>query len=233
MKNIFACALLLLACASCKDKEVIVDTTINYTVQDSVVFTEGKTVSVPISVTNTTDPNLKYVANFYPGSNASKFVFSQNSVVINANSTSSIDVKYSLFDLNKAPTTVQVPFEITKANVNFVPIKRNINFVYRPNCAHTYNGYKNGQITYVINGILLYKSITCNYNEDGNLEVAGLTNNGEDYILIFNCSANSISLKPHTVNGNYYTGNGYVHNGIITLNIFSNGTNFATASLLP
>jgi len=158
--------------------------------------------------------------------------FSDNNqdLVIRSNQQQSFNITFN--QLGATPGIYPCELRMSVFNVNnYTPQYKTIQLVYAPNCGYNFINHINGEITYQINGILLNRSISCSYNNVGQLVITNLTS--FPVTLDVNCQAQTVTMKPVTINGFYMTGDGTIQGQFIYLNIYSNGALDAVAKIKP
>jgi hypothetical protein len=158
------------------------------------------------------------------------FYDNNQTLVIRSNQQQSFNITFN--QLGATPGIYPCELRMSVFNVNnYTPQYKTVQLVYKPNCAYNFINHINGEITYQINGILLNRSISCSYNNLGQLVVTNLTS--FPVTLDVNCQSQTVSMKPLTNNGFYMTGDGTIQGQYINLNIYSNGTLDAISKIKP
>lgn len=209
----------LVVLASCKkedDPKQPDPTQFSFAIPDSVVFEHSQTQSIPVTVTSesaktfyaTFDELPPYAFGHYTGD-----------IEIAANQTGNLELDF--FQTQANPGTYEGVVKVSVPNENNAIQYKDIKLVYRPNCGYAFRNYTIAELTYVINGTLLNKSITCAYNLDGQLEVEGLT----PYMLTLdlNCSNSTVSMFPLIHLGDLVTCTGTIEGSEIALQFFNDG----------
>jgi hypothetical protein len=158
--------------------------------------------------------------------------FSDNNqdLVIRSNQQQSFNITFN--QLGATPGIYPCELRMSVFNVNnYTPQYKTIQLVYAPNCGYNFINHINGEITYQINGNLLYRNISCSYNNLGQLVISNLTS--FPVTLDVNCQAQTVTMKPVTINGFYMTGDGTIQGQFINLNIYSNGALDAVSKIKP
>jgi hypothetical protein len=213
---------------ACKDKSTPPsETEFTFTATDSLVFEHCDTL--PILVTPSCALNKEFGVNMTDL--ASIFSTPSNSLITNSNTSASFDIRLSN-TTNVVPGKYSCNIITNITNENSTPKNKSVKIIYRPNCAYNYIGYVNGNITYIINGIQVNKSITCTYTSEGYLKILNLSNAGS-IELKMNCASNTATIVPKTINGNYCSGSAQLAGNQINLQIYSNGTLNANAVIMP
>ena len=138
---------------------------------------------------------------------------------IEANQTGSLELDF--YQTQAEPGTYTGKVRVSVPNENNAIQYKDIKLVYRPNCMYDFREHVYGQITFVSNGQLQNKTISCTYNLEGELEVSGLTT--YDVVLNADCDNQTVTMVPLINNGFYMTGSGQIEGNEIALQIFSNG----------
>jgi hypothetical protein len=191
-------------------------TVYTFTAPDSLVFEHIGTKQIEISI-QSSKPTSLFGAILKDVNGI--FVTSSQEIQIPANESRTINVR--LTQNSAPPGAYPAVLEVWIYNENMVYKNKTIQLVYAPNCAYTYRNHQNGQITYVLNGIPQNKTITCAYNDEGQLVVTGLT--PYQVKLNFDCAAQTVTMQPLTHNGDYMTGTGMIEGDEIVLQMFSDG----------
>lgn len=212
---------------SCKKKDNDSSEATDYTYEafDSLIFEH--TGQLDYSVKINTTSNKECFASLSEVNGA--FSLINNDVIIPPNESRNIVVKFNQY--NVLPNLYPCKLNVTVPNENNSSKSKTLWLIYRPNCAYNFRNYINGNITYIINGILTNKTISCNYNNEGQLEVIGLT--PFTITLNFNCDSNTVSMKQLTYLGYLVTGSGTISSNQIHLQFFDDGVLNSEANIKP
>lgn len=211
--------ILLLAIASissCKEDEepISQQTEFSFTSNDSLIFEHSGTLPYSVAVQCALSKELgasfeTVTGGFDVGSQ----------LTIPSNESRNFNVSFN--QTFATPGAYPADLSVSIFNENSTPKTKTVYFVYRPNCGYAFRNYTIGQITYISNGSLLNKNITCTYNSSGQLVVSGLTT--FDVTLNFNCDNNTVTMVPLVINGFLTTGNGQIEGTEIALQMYSDG----------
>ena len=225
MVRITYLALLFMAfCStSCKDDKPteVLETPFDFTASDSLVFEHSGTKPFAVGVTSTAGKLLGAELGPMPGG----FSVSSDELQIEANSSRDFSIQ---FNQNSAsPGIYNTTLTTFIYNENSTPKSKQVYLVYRPQCEYYYRDYTYGRITYLINGAVINKNVTCSYTTDGKLLITNLTS--YDVLLDIQCASNTVTMQPVIHLSNYMTASGTIVNGEILLNIYNEGELDATA----
>jgi hypothetical protein len=215
--NIFLVSVSLLSFASCnKDEQTQPEpTAFTYTAADSLVFEHSGTLPYTVAVQSTS--GKEFISNFSGFSGS--FYDGGTTLSIPSNQSRSFDVTFNQFGLS--PGAYPCTLTVAVPNENNAVKTKVVQMVYRPNCGYAFLNYTIAEITYEINGILLNKSITCDYNSNGQLEVQGLT--PFLVVLNFDCSNETVTMEPLIHLGNVVTCTGTVEGTEIAMQFYNDG----------
>jgi hypothetical protein len=212
--------ILLLAIASissCKEDEepISQQTEFSFTSNDSLIFEHSGTLPYSVAVQCASSKELgasfeTVTGGFDVGSQ----------LTIPSNESRNFNVSFN--QTFATPGAYPADLSVSIFNENSTPKTKTVYFVYRPNCGYAFRNYTIGQITYVSNGNLLNKNITCAYNSSGQLVVSDLTA-FFDVKLNFDCTNNTVTMDPVVNNGFLYTGSGQIEGTEIALQMYSDG----------
>jgi hypothetical protein len=209
----------LLVIASCKkedDPKQPEVTQFSFSIPDSVVFEHSQTKSIPVTVMSETNKTFYATFEELPPYAFGHFA---DDTPIEANQTGSLELDF--YQTQAEPGTYTGKVRVSVPNENNAIQYKDIKLVYRPNCMYDFREHVYGQITFVSNGQLQNKTISCTYNLEGELEVSGLTT--YDVVLNADCDNQTVTMVPLINNGFYMTGSGQIEGNEIALQIFSNG----------
>lgn len=212
----FILLLVIASFSSCKedDEPIPQQTEYSFTCNDSLIFEHSGTI--PYSVAIQCASSKEFGASFQTVTGGFD-VSSQ--LTIPSNESRNFNVSFN--QTFATPGVYPADLSVSIFNENNTPKNKTVYFVYRPNCGYAFRNYTIGQITFVSNGILLNKNITCAYNTSGQLVVSGLTT--FDVTLNFNCDNNTVTMNPVVNNGFLNTGNGQIEGTEIALQMYSDG----------
>jgi hypothetical protein len=215
---------------SCKkDKSSVVPLPrIEFTVSsaDTLVFEHSGTKDFEVSVSSVHQKD--FVASFSDINAA--FTLTEREQLISSNTARNFSFTFNQFGVQ--PGVYPSKLSVSVANENAESFEKNVMLVYRPNCAYEFRDYKNGEITYQINGILQNKTLTCSYNTSGKLSITGLT--PYPVVLEINCDNKTVSMQPVIHNGATKTAQGSINmQQQIELSIFNDGAPDAVAVIKP
>jgi hypothetical protein len=229
--RIIASAVLVAATlvTSCKEDTGTSPAETAFTLQasDSIVFEHADTLNIQASSTCAIDKEFAFTL-----SNLSTiFTPEQSSIISRSNLKANFGIRFKNIQSYTAGT---FPCVVTGnvTNENSTPQSKTVKVIYRPNCAYNYRKHVNGTITYTINGILLNRSITCSYTDEGYLKIENLSNAGS-FELKFDCSNNNATIVPKTVNGHYLSGTAQITGNNIAIQMYSDGNLNATMEVKP
>jgi hypothetical protein len=231
MKNsiLYALACLsLLAIFSfrCKDEDdPILPTEFSFTSNDSLVFETSGTLPYYVNVQCASAKEFGASFQSVTGS----FDVGNQSLTIPSNESRNFNVQFN--QTFATPGVYPADLSVSIFNENNTPKRKTVYFVYRPNCAYDFRSHNIGQITFVSNGILLNKNITCAYNTSGQLVVSGLTT--FDVVLNFDCDNNTVTMESLVNNGFLTTGNGQIEGNEIVLQMYSDGVLHSNSRIMP
>lgn len=190
-------------------------TAFTYTAADSLMFEHSGTLSYPVSVQSSS--GKEFISSF--SEFTSSFSSNGTTLYIPSNGSDAFDVVFNQFGVS--PGVYPCKLTVAVPNENNAVKTKTVQMVYRPNCAYAFRNYTIAEITYEINGILLNKSITCNYNFEGQLEVEGLA----PYTIkfIFNCANATVTMVPLIHLGSVVTCAGTIEGSEIALQFFNDG----------
>ena len=211
----FAFSFLLIS--SCKkDEDATPQSTVfTYTAADSLVFEHSGTLPYAVAVqSNSGKEFISTISSMFDA-------FSNGNTTLNIPSNESRSFSISFNQYGVTPGVFPYTLTVAVPNENNAIKTKTIYMVYRPNCGYAFRNYTIGQITYVSNGNLLNKNITCAYNASGQLVVSGLTT--FDVTLNFNCENSTVTMEPVINNGFLNTGNGQIEGTEIALQMYSDG----------
>jgi len=209
----------LVVIASCKKEDNPKQpepTQFSFSIPDSLVFEHSDTKPLPVSVQSESSKTFYATFESLPPSG---FGYFQNEVEIEANQTGNLNLDF--YQTQVMPGTYIADVRVSVPNENNAIQNKEIKLIYRPNCGYAFRNYTIAELTYVINGTLLNKSITCAYNLEGQLEVEGLT----PYMLTLdlNCSNSTVSMFPLIHLGDLVTCTGTIEGSEIALQFFNDG----------
>ncbi len=220
MKPTYFYFILLLAIAtisSCKKDEEPAPqpTEFTYTANDSIVFEHSGTM--PYSVAVQCSLGKEFISSF--SGLFDSFSSGGTTLSIPSNESRSFNISFNQFGVT--PGAYPCTLSVAVPNENNALKTKVVQMVYRPNCGYAFRNYTIGQITFVSNGILLNKTISCSYNTSGQLVVSGLTT--FDVTLNFDCTNNTVTMDPVVNNGFLNTGSGQIEGTEIALQMYSDG----------
>jgi hypothetical protein len=228
MKFQFLLSLITLAVfTSCdKDKDQVDPNQFSFAIPDSLVFAHSQETYIPVTVVSESDKG--FFADF---ETLPPDVFGPYNaeVAIAANQTGNLPLTFHHTYAN--PGTYTGVVNVYIPNENNANQTKEIKLIYRPNCLYSFRDHIYGQLTYVSNGILLNKTISCFYDMEGRLDVSGLT--FYDVILNANCDDQTVTMVPLVYNGSYMTGSGQIEGDEIALQIFSDGVLLSNCKIKP
>ena len=213
--------------SSCEKEEdpIPQPTEFSFTAGDSLIFETSGTLPYAVSVQCATAKEFGASLQSLTGG----FDIGLQSLSIPSNESRDFNVQFN--QTNATPGVYPAPLTVSIFNENNTPKTKTVYFVYRPNCAYTFKNHSIGQITFVSNGILLNKNITCAYNTSGQLVVSGLTT--FDVTLNFDCENNTVTMDPFVNNGFLNTGNGQIEGNEIALQMYSDGVLHSNSRIKP
>lgn len=220
---------ILVVFASCNkedDPKQPEPTQFSFTIPDSVVFDHSQTISIPVTVHSESDKEFFTTFETLP---QYAFGYFDDEIAIPANQTVNLPLDFYQTQAEPGSYTGVVRVSIPKEN-NAIQTK-DIKLVYRPNCLYSFRNHVYGQITFVSNGNLLNKTISCAYDTEGRLVVSGLTT--YDVVMNANCDNQSVTMVPLIHNGFYMTGSGQIEGDEISLQIFSDGDLHSNSRIKP
>ena len=223
--TLFLIALFTTEFQSCKKKEETDPPVVEFTMTspDTVKFEHSDTLQLLFGVQCNSD--VQFTANLTAMDAAFNYI--NPDPLFGANQNGYFNIK---FNQNfSSPGVYPCQLYVSAVNVNNVPQTKTVQLVYAPNCAYDYRNRVNGEITYQINGILLNETISCSYNELGQLEVTGLTT----FTMVFNfdCASQTLTMVPVTHLGFYMTATGYVQGSDIIITMLADGNPDAVAKI--
>lgn len=221
--TLFALILFSFCSTSCKDNEPseVLETPFDFSASDSVVFEHSGTKPFTVGLTSTAGKLLGAELGPMPGG----FSVSSDELEIEANSSRDFSIQFNQNSAN--PGVYNTTLTTFIYNENSTPKSKQVYLVYRPQCEYEYRNYTYGRITYLINGAVINKNVTCSYTAEGKLLVTDLTY--YDVLLDINCQTGAVTMQPLIHLSNYVTGSGSVVNGEIQLQIFDEGDLSANA----
>jgi hypothetical protein len=227
MKNsiVFKLACLsLLAISSCKEEDPILPTEFSFTSNDSLIFeTSG---ILPYYVGVQCASAKEFGASFQNVTGGFNVGYPLS---IPSNESRNFNVQFN--QTYATPGVYTADLSVSIYNENNIPKTKTVYFVYRPNCAYNFRNHNIGQITFVSNGILRNKNITCAYNASGQLVVYGLTT--FDVVLNFDCDNNTVTMESLVNNGFLTTGSGQIEGNEIVLQMYSDGVLHSNSRIMP
>lgn len=149
-------------------------------------------------------------------------------VIVYGDQTAQMDVQFSQFNATPGAITAQV--EVALLNENQASKTKSVQLVYAPNCAYGFRERTLGNITYQINGLLENKTISCEYNSQGQLVVQGLS--GYTMVLDFDCPSQTVSMSSFLYQGSVMTAEGFIESQQVVLSIYNEGELHAMARIL-
>lgn len=188
---------------------------------DSIVFEHSGTGTLQVNAISSNGAGMIATIRELP----SGFTLVQNDLALPA----SFEIQFNQTNTIPFRRTAQV--EVAIPNVNATPLSKTVYLVYRPTCAYDFIEHSIGQITYAINGILNQNSITCSYNNQGQLVVVGLT--PFTVVLDINCTSGAVTMPSTLHLGNIVTASGNINGNAIDLIFFNDGVQNAVARILP
>ncbi len=219
MKKTFTWILLVLAYfSSCKKDETDPPkpTQFSFSIPDSLVFEHSETKPLPVSVQSESSKTFYATFESLPPDGFGYFL---DPIEIEANQTGNLNLDF--YQTQVVPGTYIADVRVSLPNENNAIQNKEIKLVYRPNCMYDFREHVYGQITFVSNGNPLNKTISCNYNLEGQLEISGLTT--YDVVLNADCDNQTVTMVPLINNGFYMTGEGQIEGNEIALQIYSDG----------
>ena len=222
----FVCVLMSFQSCKKSNDDTPKPTVFTFTTPDEITFEYSGSKLLTVAVQNA--ENKEFGASL-SGLNAA-FSNGSQQLVIPSNQERSFNINFNQIGATPGIYPCVLTIGVFNEN-NYVPQTKTINLVYTPNCAYNYRNYLNGEITYEINGILLNKSISCSYNNQGQLVVSGLTT--FPVVLNFDCQAQTCTMQALTHLGFYVTGNGYIQGQYVMLNMYDDGVLSAVARIKP
>ena len=190
-------------------------TEFSFTAGDSLIFEHSGTLPYAVFVqSNSGKEFISSISDMF-GS------FSTGGTTLSIPSNESRSFNISFYQTGVTPGVYPCSLTVAVPNENNAIKTKVIQMVYRPNCGYAFRNYTIGQITFISNGILLNKNITCAYNTSGQLVVSGLTT--FDVTLNFNCENSTLSMEPVINNGFLNTGSGQIEGTEIALQMYSDG----------
>lgn len=223
LQIVLSISLLLLGMQSCtKESEPAPTTEFSFTAPDTVIFEHSGTKTLEVSVQS--NSAMDFVANL--SCDNSSFQYG-GEIVIASNQSGTFNIQFNQFGV--APASYDCNLTVSVANENDLPQSKNIQLRYAPNCGYDFKNHQNGQITYQINGNPQNRSVDCSYNNEGQLEVVGLTT--YPVVLNLNCSTGTVTMDPITNIGSYMTADGTIQGSVIHLNFYSDGAPHAVAQI--
>ena len=197
----------------------------SFTAGDSLIFEHSGTLPYAVSVQCATAKEFGASIQSLTGG----FDIGFQSLSIPSNESRDFNVQ---FNQNfTTPGVYPAQLSVSIFNENNTPKTKTVYFVYRPNCAYAFKNHNIGQITFVSNGILDPKNITCAYNTSGQLVVSGLTT--FDVTLNFDCENNTVTMDSVVINGFLTTGNGQIVGNEILLQMYSDGVLHSNSRIMP
>jgi hypothetical protein len=190
-------------------------TEFTYTASDSLIFEHSG--SLPYAVAVQSSSGKGFISSF--SGMFDSFSNGGTTLSIPSNESRSFNISFNQFGVN--PGVYPCTLSVAVPNENNALKTKIVQMVYRPNCGYAFRNYTIGQITFISNGTLLTKNITCAYNSLGQLVVSGLTT--FDVVLNFNCENNTVIMEPEVINGFLTTGNGQIEGTEIALQMYSDG----------
>lgn len=198
-----------------------------FTVQcaDTLYFDNHESIVMPVSITSTSGDFQVNIQDISSGD----FVMIKNDVTIPAKESRDLEINFA--PLNLQPGTHTCRLRSVDYNDGTNVQYKTIYLVVRPTCAYDFRNFTNGKITYYINGTPNYVSVTCKYDSDNTLRITNLS----PWImnLVMDCSNQTCSIKPVTVNGWLKGGTGTFTSSKIQFSISDNGTNIADCEIIP
>ncbi|MCB0820771.1 MAG: hypothetical protein KDC13_09115 [Bacteroidetes bacterium] len=213
--------------SSCKKDETDPPeaTQFSFSIPDSLVFEHSDTKSVTVSVQSESGKSFISTFETIP---PQAFGYFDGEVTIAANQSGVLELEF--YQTFAMPGVYTGTVRVAVPNENNAIKTKDISLIYRPNCMYDFRNHVYGQITYVSNGQLQNKTITCSYDTQGRLVVAGLT--PYDVVLNADCANQTVSMVPLVNNGFYMTGSGQIEGNEIALQIFSDGTLHSNSRIL-
>lgn len=223
--TLFAFILLSFCSTSCKDNEPseVLETPFDFSAGDSLVFEHSGTKPFTVGLTSTAGKLLGAELGTMP----SGFNVSIDELEIEANSSRDFSIQFNQNSAN--PGVYNTTLTTFIYNENSTPKSKKIYLVYRPQCEYNYRNYAYGRITYMINGAVINKNVTCSYTTEGKLLITNLTS--YNVLLDIQCDNNTVTMQPIIHLSSYMTGSGTIVNGEILLNIYNEGELDATAMI--
>lgn len=219
IQNFFAILLILTIVNSCKkeeDPQQPAATVFSFSCPDSLVFEHSETQSLTVSVQSESSKMFSATFEDVP----SNFGYHESPISLAGNQSGNLNIDF--YQTLSNPGTFTTTVSVSVPNENNAIKSKEVKLIYRPNCLYAMRNHVYGQLTYVSNGQLLNKTITCAYNLEGQLEVSGLT--PYDVVLNADCANQTVSMVPFINNGFYMTGTGQIEGNEIALQIFSDGS---------
>lgn len=241
MKTILYSTFILLVCFSftqCRKHDTTNNTTTNtdttitgtqfeINTQNELVFEHSDEAEIYVSLTTTSSSEFQVWVDAFDSSQG--YTYTPNQFLLSPNESRKFDITFD--QEGQIPSNTQFKIIVKSLNSDSVLKTKTVNLKYAPSCAYNYSHYTEGNITYDATGTQENKTVTCKYRTDANLEVTGLM--GSNIILKVDCNNNTVSMIPFTAFGMQFTATGYVTNGIIHLDIYTQGNHTATANILP
>lgn len=217
--------LVIATISSCKKEEEPLPqpTEFTFSANDSLVFEHSGTL--PYSVAVQCSLGKEFISSF--SGLFDSFSNGGTTIAIPSNEIRSFNISFNQFGVN--PGVYPCTLSVAVPNENNALKTKVVQMVYRPNCGYAFRNYTIGQITFLSNGILLNKNISCAYNTSGQLVVSGLTT--FDVILNFNCANNTVTMEPEVINGFLTTGSGQIEGTEIALQMYSDGALHSNARI--
>ena len=215
----------LLAISSCKEEEdPILPTEFSFTANDSLIFETSGILPYYVGVQCASAKEFGASFQNVTGSFNVGYPLS-----IPSNESRNFNVQFN--QTFATPGVYTADLSVSIFNENNTPKTKTVYFVYRPNCAYNFRNHNIGQITFVSNGILLNKNITCAYNTSGQLVVSGLTT--FDVVLNFDCDNNTVTMESLVNNGFLTEGSGQIEGNEIVLQMYSDGVLHSNSRIMP
>lgn len=207
--------LLVSSCNKDDETETPTPTEFTYTANDSLIFEHSGTLPYAVAVqSNSGKGFISSISGLFDS-------FSNGGTTLSIPSNESRSFNISFYQTGVTPGVYPCSLTVAVPNENNAIKTKVIQMVYRPNCGYAFRNYTIGQITYISNGELLNKNITCAYNTSGQLVVSGLTT--FDVVLNFNCENSTVTMDPEVINGFLTTGSGQIEGTEIALQMYSDG----------
>jgi hypothetical protein len=196
-----------------------------YEAADSLIFEHTGQINYSVKINSTTGKEFSAALTEINGA----FSLQYNNVSIPSNETRNIPISFNQY--NVVPDLYPCKLSLVVPNENNSTKTKTVWLVYRPNCAYSFKDHINGDITYVTNGQLNNKSIVCTYNDDGQLQIAGLA--PFYFTLNFDCAAQTVTMKQITHLNSLITGNGTISNNQINFQMYNDGALNAVLNIKP